>query len=64
MFENTVRQNNIWKKKTAFFKISYLFVEGLTERNKRETGKLLTLSFLRLQHNCIINVNAPAMSNY
>lgn len=52
------------KKKNAFFKISYLFVEGLTERNKRETGKLLTLSFLRLQHNRIINVNAPAMSNY
>lgn len=47
MFENIVRQNNIFKK-TAVFKISYLFVEGLTELNKRETEKLLTLSFLRL----------------
>ena len=50
MFENTVRQNNILKKKkkTAVFKISYLFVEGLTELNKRETENLLTLGFLRL----------------
>lgn len=48
MFKNIVRQNNILKKKIAVFKISYLFVEGLTELDKRETEKLLTLSFLRL----------------
>ena len=48
MFENILRQNNILKIKPAVFKISYLFVEGLTELSKRETEKLVTFSFLRL----------------